>query len=269
MLLYPRELTSEEHSKIIKRISFLARYPEKLELKKDSSPKDIQLVEKRKRFLENCSIRQYSLPNMPKGKIILSKEAYARLCSYARNSNNHEKEMTEFGGYLYGTEISPNEIYFIENNVTQVVRGQKVIETPEKLCKEIQRVIDESDCDCIAHIHTHPYVDGHYSLFPSNQDLYAYAHIQEHFNTSDKEAYFLGGLITPINSSKDNVRINDICFIFYDKNVKLFYKCSNIFYEDENGVSHSLPKMDVIRKDNHGKVLVKEKRTILQNPNNL
>ena len=269
MLLYPKKLTKEEEARIIKKISYLARHPEKLEEDENSSIKDIIRVRKANEFLKDCNIRQYRLSNIPNGKIILSKRAYDRLCSYAHNSNIHEREMTEFGGYLYGIERNPNEIYFEENNVAKVSGGSRVLETPKKLCEEIQRVIDESDCDCIAHIHTHPYVDGHYSLFPSNQDLYTYAYIQEHFNKSDKDVYFFGGLITPVNSSNDKVRLNDICFIFYDKNTRSFYKCSNIYYEDNEENIHPLPRKDMINKDSHGKVLLKEKRTILQNPNNL
>jgi 2-hydroxychromene-2-carboxylate isomerase len=59
--------------------------------------------------------------------------------------------------------------------------------------KELINNIEQSNYDCIAHIHTHPYAEGYYSSYPSNQDLYTYAHLQENFNQTDRDIFFIGG----------------------------------------------------------------------------
>lgn len=268
-MLYPKRLSSRELENIIEKISLIAKYPKILELDEDCMEEDKRQVEEIERFLYDCNIRQYELPNIPKGKIILSNKVYNRLLSYANKSNKHDNSMTEFGGYMYGVETAPNTVYFKENNVVQMKSFSGEIHTPLKLSKEMENVIKYADADCIAHIHTHPFEKKHYYPFPSNQDLYTYAYLQEQFNKTDKDVYFLGCLITPLNSSKESVRLNDICFMFYDKNTKSFYKCSNIYYEDSRGLRWPLPVQDVSYVDSNNRVLVKEKRTILQNYRNI
>lgn len=268
-MLYPKRLSREQYKNIIEKISLIAKYPKILELDENSIEEDIRQVREIEEFLYDCNIRQYELPNIPRGKIILSNKVYNRLLTYANKSNEKDNSMTEFGGYIYGVETAPNTIYFKDNNVIQMKSLSGEIHTPLKLSKEMEDVIKYSSSDCIAHIHTHPYERKHYYPFPSNQDLYTYAFLQEQFNKTDKDVYFLGGLITPLSSSKDEVRLNDICFMFYDKNEESFYKCSNIYFEDSRGIRCPLPVRDVLYTDSNNKVLVKEKRTILQNYRNI
>ena len=270
MLKFPDRLTISDTNKIIDTISYIAQNPEILEINENTSAEDIQFVNYLKNLLASCNIYQYELPELPHGKIILSNEVYNKLYSYACDSNKRDSKMTEFGGYLYGREIAPNVVCFHRNNIVKMKSGSGDIETPEKLCEEIVDIIEKTDCDCIAHIHTHPYRDGYYSLFPSNQDLYTYAYLQEQFNQTGNEAFFLGGLITPLTKPGAYVRLNDLCFMYYDRNAKRFYKCDNIFYKDEYGNENPLPKITYVSNDEEtGKVLLKEKRTLIQNPNNI
>mgnify|MGYP003299272374 CR=1 FL=1 len=268
-MLYPKRLSKKSFENIMEKISLIARYPKILELDEDAMEEDIRQVREIEKFLYDCNIRQYELPDIPRGKIILSNEVYNRLLNYANKSNEKDNSMTEFGGYMYGVETAPNTIYFKENNVVQMKSFSGEIQTPLKLSKEMENVIKYSDVDCIAHIHTHPFERKHYFPFPSNQDLYTYAFLQEQFNKTDKDVYFLGCLITPLNNSSESVRLNDICFMFYDKNERSFYKCSNIYFEDSRKIRCPLPVRDVLYTDSDNKVLVKEKRTILQNYRNI
>lgn len=269
-MLYPRRLSEESKENIFAKISLISQHPEVLELSENSSEEDKRKVKKIERFLLDCSIRQYELPDIPRSKIILSNDVYKRLIEYANKSNKRDNLMTEFGGYIYGIEEAPNVVYFKSNNEVQMKSYSGEIHTPKKLSEEIQRVIEDTDADCIAHIHTHPFERSHYYPFPSNQDLYTYGFLQEQFNKTDKDVYFLGGLITPLTGPESPIRINDICFMFYDKKVKRFYKCSNIYYEDQSGNRNPLSRKNIsYMNDDNTKVLVKEKRTVLQNLNNI
>ena len=269
MLLFPKEISEEEKNEIFKAIAFAAKHPEKRIVTSTSTIEEVRLAKYLNSLLETCSIDQYKLPDIPGGKIVLSNKVYKRLYRYAYNSNDLDSSiMTEFGGYLYGKEYSANEVYFSNNNTAKADNSSCAFETPERLSKELQDIIAYTSYDCIAHVHTHPFLDGHYSLFPSNQDLYLYASLQENFNRSTRNVYFLGGLITPLTRPGSDIRMNDICFIFYDKNLSKFYKCDNIFYEDVNRNTKELPKVTYNYQD-RGKTLFKQKRTLLQNPDNI
>lgn len=99
--------------------------------------------------------------------------------------------------------------------------------------EEIIEKIDSKKIDCVCHVHTHPYRGGMvYSSTPSNYDLFTYAWFQEqHYNPNNKIS-FMGALITPPEPGKSTY--NDICFIFYDRNTKSFYKITNIWYFSKN-----------------------------------
>ena len=264
MLRLPRNISIEEKSEILAAISYAAKYPNQLIITEKSSKEDIAFANYLNKIIKDANIYQYSLESLPKSSIVLSNKVYKKLCCYAHSSNINEKFMTEFGGYIYGIEYSPNQVYFQYNNATNVTYGRKLFETSDNLCEEIYNVIVKTNCDCIAHVHTHPYINGCYSLVPSNQDLYVYAHLQENFNHTNREVYFLGGLITPLTRPDADIRINDLCFVFYDKKLQKFYKCDNIYYEDDNGKTIQLNTVDYQYRDEYtGKVLLKEKRKLL------
>ena len=270
MLLFPPVLSVRESLSIMDIISYAARNPEILEINENSSPKDIDLSNFINSILLNASIYQYGLSKIPHGKVLLSNKVYNKLCEYASSSNDNDYDMIEFGGYLYGKEIEDNIIYFEYNSLHPVVNGRGDIGTPSELSRELEEIMRYTDYDCIAHIHTHPFKDNTYALFPSNQDLYVYAYLQEQFKVGDRDVFFLGGLITPLIQPTQDLRLNDLCFIFYDRNVRRFYKCDNIFYEDEKGEVKPLHKI-IYRytEPETGKVLLKERRTLLQNENNI
>ena len=91
--------------------------------------------------------------------------------------------------------------------------------------KELIYNIERSNYDCIAHIHTHPYIGGTCRFF-SNQDLRTIQTLQKKFQPDNgKKKYFFGGLLTvrPENTSETD----EISFVFYDENGG-WYKITNI-----------------------------------------
>ena len=121
---------------------------------------------------------QFNFPELPNSRIILSEEVYTRLlgdinlCAFSGN-----KEL-EYGTFLYGKEIKPNVIYFYipskyddyeprfrEFEVNTDKYGNEL-----NMHKELMYNINQSKYDCIAHVHTHPYIGGTCRFF-SNQDL--------------------------------------------------------------------------------------------------
>ena len=176
---------------------------------------------------------QFNFPELPNSRIILSAEVYTRLsadinlCAFSGN-----KEL-EYGTFLYGKEIKPNIIYFDipskhddyepsfrEFEVNTDKNGNEL-----EMHKELINNIEQSNYDCIAHIHTHPYIGGTCRFF-SNQDLRTIQTLQKKFQPDNgKKKYFFGGLLTvgPENTSETD----EISFVFYDENGG-WYKITNI-----------------------------------------
>lgn len=176
----------------------------------------------------------FEFNELPNSRIILSEECYRRLsadvnlCAFSGN-----REL-EYGTFLYGKEIEPNVIYFdmpseyddyepsfreFEVNVDK--NGNELL-----MHKELMSKIEGSKYNCIAHIHTHPYIGGTCRFF-SNQDLRTIKTLQKDFQPENgTKKYFFGGLLTvgPENSHETD----EISFVFYDENYG-WYKITNIY----------------------------------------
>ena len=176
---------------------------------------------------------QFNYPELPNGRIILSEEVYARLsgvinlCAFSGNNE------LEYGTLLYGKEIKPNVIYFdVPSKHDDYVPSKRVfdVNTNEKgeiseMYKEMIKNINSEKYDCIAHIHTHPYIGGTCRYF-SNQDLSMIKALQIDFQPNDgRKKFFFGGLLTvgPENTHETD----EISFVFYDTN-NGWYKITNI-----------------------------------------
>ncbi|MCR4581694.1 MAG: hypothetical protein K5666_04200 [Bacilli bacterium] len=177
---------------------------------------------------------QFEFRELPSSKIVLSPECYTRLsadinlCAFSGNDE------LEYGTFLYGKEVKPNVIYFhtpskhddyepkfreFEVNVDK--NGNEL-----KMHKEFINNIENSIYDCIAHIHTHPYIGGTCRFF-SNQDLRTIQTLQKDFQPSNgRKKYFFGGLLTvgPENTHESD----EISFVFYDEH-NGWYKITNIY----------------------------------------
>lgn len=176
---------------------------------------------------------QFNFRELPHSRIILSEEVYTRLsgdinlCAFSGN-----KEL-EFGTILYGREIQPNVIYFdIPSSYDDYVPTKRVfdINMNEKseisqMYKELINAINGKKYNCIAHVHTHPYIGGTCRYF-SNQDLKMVETLQRDFQPKNGEKkYFFGGLLTvgPENTADSD----EISFVFWDEN-NGWYKITNI-----------------------------------------
>ena len=170
----------------------------------------------------------FNFKELPNSRIILSEECFIRLsadislCAFSGN-----KEL-EYGTFLYGKEIKPNIIYFDIpsefDNYTPSYR-EFVVDTPEMLAEKEMHV-NGNKYDCIAHIHTHPYIGGTCRFF-SNQDLRTIKTLQLNHQPNDgRKKFFFGGLLTV---SPENIFDNDeISFVFYDDSIDDWYKITNI-----------------------------------------
>ncbi len=181
---------------------------------------------------------QFDFPDLPNGRIILSEEVYARLsgdinlCAYSGD------EELEYGTLLYGKEIKPNVIYFdIPSKHDDYVPSRRVFDLNKNekgeisdMYKELIKNINSEEYDCIAHIHTHPYIGGSCRYF-SNQDLSTIKSLQTDFQPRNGgKKYYFGGLLTvgPNNTSETD----EISFVFYDEK-NGWYKITTItFYLD-------------------------------------
>jgi len=189
-------------------------------------------------FLQGAT-NQFSFPELPNSKIILSEEVYARLagninlCAFSGNNE------LEYGTILYGKEIEPNVIYFdYPSKYDDYVPTRRVFDINVNENGEISEMYNELitnikglKYDCIAHIHTHPYIGGTCRFF-SNQDLNMIKNLQTDFQFNEKnKKYFFGGLLTvgPENISETD----EISFVFYDDN-NGWYKITNIMVYVDN-----------------------------------
>ena len=176
---------------------------------------------------------QFNFPELPNSRIILSEKVYRRLsadinlCAFSGN-----KEL-EYGTFLYGKEIKPNVIYFdIPSKYLDYEPSFRKFEVNTDkygnelgIHKELMNNINQSKYDCIAHIHTHPYIGGTCRFF-SNQDLRAIQNLQKNFQPDNgNKKYFFGGLLTV---GEENIgETDEISFVFYDENFG-WHKITNI-----------------------------------------
>ncbi len=176
----------------------------------------------------------FNFRELPGGKIILTEEAYTRLSGAINLCALSGKEEKEYGTFLYGNEIENNVILFDkpsefddyepttrEFNVNTDSNGNEL-----GMHKELIINSEGDKYNCIAHIHTHPYIGGTCRFF-SNQDLSMVRSLQSNFQpSSGKKKYFFGGLLTVGVDNKPES--DEISFVFYDDNYG-WYKITNIY----------------------------------------
>lgn len=225
-MLKPERISLQSQEEVLKKISLIANKANLSKLDKE--------------FLKLSSIYQYELPELPNNKIILTEKVYIRLCGLAAASNFFESYCDEYGCYLFGKDLGDNRVIFDTIGEKESKVSSKEFNTSEEMADEIVEKIENSEADCICHVHTHPNTEVNFSSTPSNQDLYVYAWFSEQFYGSQKDINYFGALITPTEDTKES--FNDICFIFYDKKAKYFYKATNVFCVDKSGNLKKLEK---------------------------
>ena len=239
-MLNPEIISKKETTNILKLISLLAQNPNSVNYYEQTTSQDKYLSKKINNFLNKSNIYQYQLPELKNIKIVLSKKIYKKLIKLAKNSNNLNNE--EYGCYLFGKKDNTT-IYFNKINKKQSPRNINTFKTTPSMQKEILHNMNHKNIDFICHVHTHSNDFNTYSKTPSNQDLYLYAWLQEQL--SNDNTNFIGALITP---TEYNFSFNDLCFIFYNKDNKKFYKITNIYYLDK---SKEIPLDKINIKNGH------------------
>ena len=181
----------------------------------------------------NGATNQFNFPELPNSRIILSEEVYTRLSADINLCAFSGSKELEYGTFLYGKEIKPNVIYFdipskhddYEPSFREFEVNTDKTGNELKMHKELITNIEESNYDCIAHIHTHPYIGGTCRFF-SNQDLRTIQTLQRKFQPNNgKKKYFFGGLLTV--GPENTTETDEISFVFYDENGG-WYKITNI-----------------------------------------
>lgn len=141
----------------------------------------------------------FKFNELPNSRIILSEECYRRLSAVINLCAFSGSRELEYGTFLYGKEIKPNVIYFDtpsahddyepsyrEFEVNMDSDGNELM-----MHEELMMEIESGKYDCIAHIHTHPYIGGTCRFF-SNQDLRTIQTLQHNFQPENKsKKYFL------------------------------------------------------------------------------
>lgn len=227
-MMKPKPLPKEETDNILTLISLLALNPKRVPYEQQTSSYDKNISQKINSFLNKSNIDQYNLPTLRNTKIILSKKVYKTLSTLAKKSNTYQITGEEFGCYLFGKKES-NTIYFDKVSKHKSPRIKNKYQTTYHMQKEIINNMNNKDINFICHVHTHPNNINTYGSTPSNQDLYTYAWLQEQLSINNVN--FIGALITPPDYQQIN--FNDICFIFYNKDNKKFYKITNIYYKNK------------------------------------
>lgn len=171
----------------------------------------------------------FNFKSLPNGRIILSEEAYLRLNGCINLCAFSGQEELEYGTFLYGKEIQPNVIYFdVPSKYDDYIPSKREFDVNRTMMhNELINNVENSTYDCIAHIHTHPYIGGTCRFF-SNQDLNMIKKLQADYQpkTSNKRVYFFGGLLTISSSNKPEE--DEISFVYYDANVGSWFKITDI-----------------------------------------
>ena len=179
------------------------------------------------------STNHFKFRELPDSRIILSEECYRRLSGAINLCAYSGSEELEYGTFLYGKELEPNVFYFdIPSENEDYIPSRREFNPSvgkdgnlSEMNKELIQKIENSKYDCVAHIHTHPYIGGTCRYF-SNQDLSVIKQLQLQFQPSNgNKKHFFGGLLTvgPENISDTD----EISFVYYSEE-NGWYKITNI-----------------------------------------
>ena len=171
-------------------------------------------------------------------KVVLSEECYTRLLGLINLCGLHMGiDNIEYGTMLYGKVTqNQNGIYTFNFMVPSEFDDYEPIPqrtnlNTENMNEELIKnaLLNGSTYNCIAHVHTHPYIDQT-SRFLSEEDIQTYKNIFSNWeslsNQQEKAINTLGCLITI--SGRNMSKEDDISFVYYDSNTEQFYNIPNI-----------------------------------------
>lgn len=205
-------------------------------------------------------------------KIILSEEVFARLQGLI-NATAFQKGIVdrseikhgyEHGGVLYGFLDDNGNINFTVANDKADYKpkdGSFALQSGEEILEELIDNVFNSEFDCFAHVHTHPYsVEANRLLSDADVEYY-----KNDFDFSGSESetgkkvYTFGCLLT--QSSSNNPQNDDISFVYFNKENDKMYYLPNIFVKSRNsGKLYPLKKVreKLYRRNEDGKLFNEE-----------
>lgn len=203
-------------------------------------------------------------------KVILSEEVFARLQGLINATALHKqladssiiKNGYEFGGVLYGAIDEDGNINFSFANEEadyQPRDGGFLLQSGKQMMEELLTKIGDSEFNCFAHVHTHPYsVEA--NRFLSDEDVKYYrttlTSISEITkNQSGKEINMFGCLLT--QSSSNNPQNDDISFVYFNKEDGKMYYLPNIFVKSRStGTLYPLKRVkeNLYRRNEDGRL---------------
>lgn len=158
--------------------------------------------------------------------VVLSKEVFRKLMNLLKDCKDNKRE---YGCFIFGKEIEHGVVLFDTLPETYFKSNVDSIDATKDNIRELLEVIECGNYNSIAHIHTHPNLEGTVSRNYSDQDLYVYGYLQKRFQNKNKSINYFGGLLTTL------VGDEEISFVFYDELRESFYRIENIYiYENDN-----------------------------------
>jgi len=159
-------------------------------------------------------------------EIIVNSDVLEKIEDLLSATKEYKKE---FGCFLYGNRLDDNTIYLTEFSYKDFISYEDFIEVSESNLYELRDLLKREMFDTVVHVHTHPELGDEYmSCCYGAQDLYTYGYLQLYHQYSEYYTLFLGSMINSYNG-EDN-----ISFVYYDEEDKMFYKIPNIYYYKEN-----------------------------------
>ncbi len=158
-------------------------------------------------------------------KIVLSEEAYTHLagcinlCGFDMGFDNKE-----FGTILYGKVVDDNTINFevsSEYNDYQTKSGS--FSLSDSMWNELIEKVSSRQFNCVAHVHTHPYLGYEYNRFLSSSDVEFY----EKLSSTLGIGFHTFGCVLSVSGSNSSYT-DDIAFVYFDPQTGEFYNVQNV-----------------------------------------
>ena len=210
------------------------------------------------------AIFQYGFDKIDNYDIVLSKQVYEKLLEITKLCKSDD-ENKEYATILYGYLAENNKIFFEKpsSNEDYIPKSCTFdINTAPKMLNElVQTIVTNPKYNCVAHIHTHPYLESQKegSRFFSQEDIDYY---KRSFNFSNleinKNMYSFGGLISI--GRKLYQEQDDISFVHYNPKTNETYLFPNISVL-LNGIEKPLNKEISSYKINNS--IINYERTVL------
>lgn len=188
-------------------------------------------------------------------KVILTEEVFARLQGLINVTAFNNKLIDrsriengyEYGGILYGALDEDGNINFVLANDKadyQIKDGAFSLQSGKEMLNELLTNILNSEFNCFAHVHTHPYsVEA--NRFLSDEDVEYYKNIfdfSEAENQLGKKINTFGCLLT--QSSTNTSQNDDVSFVYFNKKDGKMYRLPNVFVKGRStGILYPLKKV--------------------------